>query len=231
MAPPSVPAEQHLPAVAGDEASRTDAEPLSGARKLPPEMWTVIAHRDPVAQQRLRVVSRTTRAAAEVGIRQLIVKTPEGLAAVKRPGSYPNLRELTLVGNFWGNDLIGLPATLRELDLSGCSGLRVTGLDPLLALPLDQLNVSGCRLGAEGARQLANHPTLTSLDMRGNQIGDEGAAYLAANPRLTVLDVGDNRIGDPGVIALARNIVLATLHLDGNTFGLDGSAHWPRTPR
>lgn len=182
MAPPSMRAEQHLPAVAGDEASRTDAEPLSGARKLPPEMWTVIAHRDPVAQQRLRVVSRTTRAAAEVGIRQLIVKTPEGLAAVKRPGSYPNLRELTLVGNFWGNDLIGLPATLRELDLSGCSGLRVTGLDPLLALPLDRLNVGGCRLGAEGARQLANHPTLTSLDMRGNQIGDEGRPTWPPTP-------------------------------------------------
>ncbi|WP_231671178.1 GALA protein [Ralstonia pseudosolanacearum] len=223
IASPSMHAVQHPFAVVGDGASCTDAEPPSELPELPPEMWTVIAHHDPVAQQRLRVVSGTLRAAAEVGIRQLIVKTPEGLAAVKRRGSYPNLRELILVGNFWGNDLIGLPATLRELDLSGCSGLRVTGLDPLLVLPLDRLNVGGCRLGAKGARQLAHHPTLTSLDMRGNQIGDVGAAYLAANPRLTALDVGDNGIGDSGVTALAKHATLTTLLIEENTIGDQGA--------
>ncbi|XLV70231.1 hypothetical protein ACKZDW_03915 (plasmid) [Ralstonia syzygii subsp. celebesensis] len=93
----------------GDQASSADAEPAIKGSYLPPEMWTEIAHRSPVARQRLRAASKTMKAAAEVDIRQLTITTPEGLAAVKRPGNYPNLRELTLVGDFWSDDLSGLP--------------------------------------------------------------------------------------------------------------------------
>lgn len=101
---------QHALAVAPNPASGADAGLAIAGRDLLPEMWTEIAHRsDPVARQGLRAASKTLKAAAEVGIRQLTITTPEGLAAVKRPGNYPNLTERTLVGDFWSDDLSGLP--------------------------------------------------------------------------------------------------------------------------
>lgn len=223
-AQPSIQA-QHALAVDGDPVPSADDEPPIKRPYLPPGVWTEITRQsDPMTQQRLRVVGKTLKEAAEAGIPKLTVTTPEGLAAVKRAGNYPVLKALTLVGDFQGSDLEGLPTTLRELDLSGCRRLRVDELGHLLELPLVQLNIRGCGLGDNGAQLLAKHPTLTSLDASDNGIGDAGVTALARNTTLTTLRLDDNRFGLDAIRDLANNKTLTTLTVNKNRIDPAGAA-------
>ncbi len=165
--------------------------------QLPPDIFREIARRsDPLTVQRLRVASKPVKAAIEADMRELVIKDRAGLAGVLRAGNYPALEKLTLAGTFTDDDLRGLPASLKALDLSRCRGpITAAGIAHLSRLPLVRLNVRNKRIGAEGARLLANHPTLTSLNVSNGRIGPEGAQALAANTRLTTLNVSGNRIG------------------------------------
>jgi len=81
---------------------------------------------------------------------------------------------------------------------------------------LTEVNLSGNRIGNEGATALAaavgRSSTLTKLHLAKCEIGDEGASMLAEallrNPRLVQLDMRYNRIGPKGASNLAA--VLAT---------------------
>jgi len=75
---------------------------------------------------------------------------------------------------------------------------------------LKALNLSGNRIGAEGAKALAEalkgNETLTMLNLENNNIGEKGAKALAealkGNETLTMLNLKFNNIGDEGVKAL-----------------------------
>lgn len=89
---------------------------------------------------------------------------------------------------------------------------------------ITSLDLKFNRLRAEGAKLIAEVTTLKVLDISGNKIGDEGAEALARNFHLTSLTVTlCSRIGFVGVTALAKNTTLKELDLGGNHIG-DGGA-------
>ena len=106
------------------------------------------------------------------------------------------------------------------------------------ALPLEVLNLSINRFGAEGMHALLKElghgslPGLTCLDLTGNCCGSAGAAALAATlqcgalPKLAALKLGRNMIGDQGLVALApalrRLSALKEIHLYSNGIGDEG---------
>jgi internalin A len=103
------------------------------------------------------------------------------------------------------NDLNCLPTSIAKL------------------VALTSLDLSGNRIGAEGAQALKGLAALTSLDLSGNRIGDEGAQALKGLAALTSLDLSGNHIGDEGAQALKGLTALASLDLSGNCIGAEGA--------
>lgn len=122
-------------------------------------------------------------------------------------------------------------AELAELAMSGCH-IEVAGARSLSALRLRRLDL-GCdrgakawwnRIGADGARALAQLPRIDVLVVAGNAIGADGAEALArlAAPGPVDLDVRDDLIDARGATALAaapwprlQRIGLSANHLHG----------------
>ncbi len=127
--------------------------------------------------------------------------------------NYPNLTSLQLEGNFTLQDLKALPATLRHLDLSACTGgaKSFEAIAYLAGLPLESLNVAGADIGDDGARLLAANPSLRALNAANGGIGAAGARALAESPVLASLDLTRNGIGDEGARALADSRSLTNL--------------------
>jgi uncharacterized protein (TIGR02996 family) len=119
------------------------------------------------------------------------------------------------------NDLRSIPrlagcpdlASIRELDLSGCTvreaGVQVLGQSPYLTR-LTWLALRGCNLGTGGPRLLAEWPALAGLrhlDLARTNLGNDGVAALARSPHLgelTSLSLTANRIEPVGFRALAE---------------------------
>ncbi|CAF1010907.1 unnamed protein product [Adineta ricciae] len=116
----------------------------------------------------------------------------------------------------------------------------------LLQVPsktLTTLNLSGNRIGAEGAQHIAYalrmNTTLTTLNLSGNRIGAEGAQHIAdalrTNTTLTTLNLHQNGIGDEGAQHLADTLRtktrLTTLNLSWNEIGDEGAQHLADTLR
>ncbi len=192
----------------GLKPMRPPVESDGNVPDLPDVLWADIASRvDTKTLHRMRAVSKSLKRGAEANAKQLTVTTRDGLKALKHPDAYAALEKLTLDGDFCDDDLKGLPASLKELDLSGCRAqITSEGIAHLSRLPLVRLNVSHNRIDADGARSLAAMRTLTDLDISHNDIRTEGAQALAGSATLTSLKVGNNRIGD------------------------GGRRHWPTTP-
>jgi uncharacterized protein (TIGR02996 family) len=97
--------------------------------------------------------------------------------------------------------------------------------------PEVHLDLSGNRIGDEGAQELAHSPYLqhvTRLSLHNNVIGDADARALAASrylQRLTALDLSDNFIRDEGGRALLQSLRsgplrnVTELFLHGNGIG------------
>jgi internalin A len=111
---------------------------------------------------------------------------------------------------------------LEQLDLA-LNGLR--GLPPSIAklTALTSLDLSGNRIGAEGAQALKGLTALTSLNLRYNRIGAEGAQALKGLTALTSLYLGGNQIGDEGAQALKGLTALTSLNLSDNQIGAEGA--------
>ena len=88
---------------------------------------------------------------------------------------------------------------------------------------LQQLNLRGNRIGAEGARALSRLVNLTSLNLQGNGIGAEGAPALSDLMNLTSLNLRDNGIGAKGARALSGLVNLTSLDLRSNRIGAEGA--------
>ncbi|MEF9387367.1 GALA protein [Ralstonia solanacearum species complex bacterium KE056] len=118
---------------------------------------------------------------------------------------HPSLESVHLKGDFTLEDLKALPATLRHLDLSECTGSAKSrqAIAYLAGLQLESLNVTGAEIGNDGAQLLAANPSLKWLNAANGGIGADGARMLAASPVLMSLDLTQNAIGDAGVQALA----------------------------
>ena len=117
---------------------------------------------------------------------------------------------------------------LRSLTLAG-DGL--SEIDPLVAvlktgdIALQELNLEGNKIGADGAKALAQTP-LEILDLTNNELGDAGAAAIAEalatrkGGDLIALFLNGNGITDTGARSLAkalpRNKRLKELSLSGN---------------
>jgi uncharacterized protein (TIGR02996 family) len=109
-------------------------------------------------------------------------------------------------------------AWLTTLSLQELTARHVPRLvaSPFLP-PLVTLDLSGNRLGPQGARALAESPQvaqLRTLRLRGNRLGVEGVRSLANSPhlaRLTNLDLTANLLGDAGAAVLAESPYLRHL--------------------
>ncbi|MHA6885131.1 leucine-rich repeat domain-containing protein [Ralstonia pseudosolanacearum] len=162
------------------------ASPSSGPRILPPA-----AHGDP-------------RTAALPRPMHLQIHDRRALSGLH---DHPSLESVHLKGHFTLEDLKALPATLRHLDLSECTGSAKSrqAIAYLAGLQLESLNVAGAEIGDGGAQLLAANPSLKSLNAANGGIGTAGARMLAASPVLMSLDLTQNAIGDAGVQALASS--------------------------
>jgi uncharacterized protein (TIGR02996 family) len=109
---------------------------------------------------------------------------------------------------------------LRHLDVGQCWGMGDEGIAAIAALPvgnLRKLELINNKMGAKGARALAQSPHLrglTNLGMGGCEVGPDGAAELAASPNLDNLvfwELGATTLGPEGVAALAASPHLARL--------------------
>jgi uncharacterized protein (TIGR02996 family) len=150
---------------------------------------------------------------------------PAGLSALVPASFLSRLRVLVLRKN--RVDVNGLRPLARG---AGLGELRALQLDdnPLgpagaaalsaLDLPrLEQLSLSGCQLGPDGAAHLARWPGLArvgSLDLGGNALGGDGLRALLESPHLTslvCLDIEHNAVGNAAIEALACSPLLARL--------------------
>jgi internalin A len=126
------------------------------------------------------------------------------------------------------NRLRGLPAStanltaLTSLDLSG-NRIGAEGAQVLKGLVhLTSLNLSNNAIAADGAQALKGLVKLTSLNLQYNNIGDEGAQVLKGLVNLTGLNLRYNRIGVEGAQALDGLVKLTSLNLLGNSIGNEG---------
>lgn len=83
---------------------------------------------------------------------------------------------------------------------------------------LSMLDVSGCKLGHEGASQLsialAGNSKLTHLVLAKNSLGDRGAAAIATllpRNQLVDLNISQNQIRTTGAESLARSMLTCTV--------------------
>ncbi|MGL9757427.1 MAG: hypothetical protein ACR5LA_00870 [Wolbachia sp.] len=91
---------------------------------------------------------------------------------------------------------------------------------------ITELNVKGCKIGYEKAKELAKLTNLTSLDLSWNKIGAEGIKELAKLTNLTFLDLAlnvvRNRLYGEGVKESAKFVNLTSLDLSWNKIGAEG---------
>jgi hypothetical protein len=92
--------------------------------------------------------------------------------------------------------------------LLGPAGFAIVARHLPLLVGLRNLDLSGNRIGPDGAKELAvflkQHRTIDFLDLSGNGIGTDGAEALARalGKALRTLDLSDSDLGDRGAMAL-----------------------------
>ena len=129
-----------------------------------------------------------------------------------------------------GNALVALPGALfdalKQLDRLDLAHNWLRGLPASTAnlTALTSLDLTGNRIGDEGAQALKGLVNLTRLDMAGNEIGAAGATALKGLVNLTRLNLAGNEIGDISPLVLLRN--LRKINLSGSHLDHDVPAFW-----
>jgi len=119
--------------------------------------------------------------------------------------------------------MIASHPTLTMVDLSG-NRIGREGAQALAAnRKFEVLLLRRCEVGDQAMQAFEHNTTIRKLDVRGNAIANDGAAALARNGTLTELDASDNLIDDDGVLALAANTLITRLRLKNNFFGDRGA--------
>jgi len=200
-----------------------------GAQADPPQLAALLDHVPMLVDLALHGAKPAT-ALAFPALAQLRALELGPLAAV-RAEACPALRRLVLTDNVLdGRALLAWPALHAfhaRVRIDALELERVIDAMPALAdlaLPNSQLaaahaaaiaraslrvlSLLGNRLGADGARTLADAPALAglrALDLRRNAIGVAGAAAIgSAFPELRTLDLTANSLGADGVRARSR---------------------------
>jgi Leucine-rich repeat (LRR) protein len=220
--------------------------------KLPPEiMISVAEHLDLSSRRTMRLVGRNMKTAAEATIAHLTIRYAAELDRLKRDGSFPACRQLTLTGtietrapDFASESLKDLPRSVRRLNLHNVSASLVDGLEHLDKSSVTSLRLKliAGRLGAGGARPLGKIRKYTELELINTGIGDEGLGAVLQNRALAVLHVPYNEISWRGVSLLEGMDKLIDLDLSGNeirnergngrgNMGLDPLVALPRLSR
>lgn len=88
---------------------------------------------------------------------------------------------------------------------------------------LTDLDLSSNDIGPNGARALANTPSLRSLNLWQNGVGDDGAKEFAKSSHLTSLNLSFNFVMVEGAKALSNNTCLKSLDLSMNQIGNEGA--------
>ncbi|MGV9312386.1 hypothetical protein ACWDR0_09320 [Streptomyces sp. NPDC003691] len=149
------------------------------------------------------VNSPVTAGLQRLGMRIDSGDAPAAMLTLVRGRQLGALRALRLSGGFHDEGKLppGIGRALAESVFTGT---------------LEELQLSGGRLGPEGAAGLTAAPfrRLRVLGLRHCGIGDEGARVLARTPALATLrrlTLDENGIGDAGALALAESPYLAGL--------------------
>ncbi len=158
------------------------------------------------------------------------------LAALGKLASIENLSlATTQIGDVGAQSLARL-VSLRELDLSntmvtGKSIAQLAGLthlerlwlnnsqvrdgfEPLAALPVATLELSGAPVNDAGLRGISGLKSLRKLRLSSTDITDDGAAALTGLTGLEVLDLSATDIGDAGLVHLKPLHGLVSLKLN-----------------
>jgi len=139
----------------------------------------------------------------------------EGVAVLAE--SVSSLQTICLFGEMVGERLVHALAksNVKTLTLRSCAFCDKAVVGQLVWL-VQELTVSGCNLGNEGAKfvaeALAKNAALEYLDVSGNNIGHVGCVAFAnaikTNPTLKVLNLSSNRgMEDKGVITIVEAVV------------------------
>jgi uncharacterized protein (TIGR02996 family) len=164
---------------------------------------------------------------------------PEELQARMARGRLLMLRRLRLTRLELRNPSPEELRALARANFAGLTHLRLVAPSGLvmpvaLGLPrLTSLNLAGCPLGDQDARQLAEslpHETLEELILASAHLGSRGIEALARSPhttKLVRLDLSNNEFGPLGARALAASTTLpalTSLDLRNNRLGDEGIA-------
>ena len=121
--------------------------------------------------------------------------------------------------------------SLTSIDVGSNDIDQATSLELLAVMKsknMVSIGMASCKLGVEGAKQVADllgaSELLARIDLSGNNLGPEGAKTLApaisASTVLARVDLRYNNIGPEGADALASIISASTLDLSWNDLGL-----------
>jgi hypothetical protein len=105
--------------------------------------------------------------------------------------------------------------TLSSLRGIGVPNSDVTdaGLVHLRNLPLEVINLYGCRLTSQGIENLGEMPTLRDLNIYGAEIGNDDLDLLARFSRLEGIWLGATMVTDEGIAKLAEFRSLRSVQL------------------
>jgi uncharacterized protein (TIGR02996 family) len=166
----------------------------------------------------------------------------EGVQALVQPDTSWSLRELGLSGNRLGSEGLGLLgrwrglASVESLDLSRnfLQWDEPVRLGDFAASSfcarLRSLDLSDCRLEADGGRQLAGMAVLSGLrrlNLTRTSLEPAGVGFLATAPRLGALrhlDLAEAGVEDEGIRYLARSRFLRPIELDMRANGVTAGA-------
>jgi len=128
------------------------------------------------------------------------------------------LRSLNISGNEEITDIevsyLANLTKLKVLIMSGCKNVTPVGLCTIAHLPLEELNVSNCRLNENHLEIIKKMKFLRTLVMNFNRVRDTSMSYLLSLNQLQSLSISGCRNINPSSLASLEKIPLSELHMD-----------------